>query len=654
METPDTTPVQGDGGDVEMVDEPVRKVPNKRKIQESGDLLSEPTEIRKQTVSFYSKLYSSEWSGAQVVGDSFLVGLPKLSERAARELDRELSLKELHEALQRMQNGQASGIVMLQELVNVTGSDLSRAEDLAVRMGLRSLRVVNQLLHRWRSALTSEERVQLMDYQCLSFADLQLLGAGVYCLTTSERTDLLLCSNNLGARPRILQTRGDYEVYIDVLPRKHPGGKSTPNVAAPSVMSSKGKTVGASAPGIPYSRDDDSKPSSEEDEGLRTDGPDTGSAIDPPSLKSTNAAWIFTVQGGGKPTIYSPSASDLKDILDLLPNPKDNPIHFVKTLIQTTRNAQLCGADYKFILMTKMGPMYDEDELVAKVAILYPKHDTPEVAQLTDVDISPKQEAEGGQSPARKKKGTKITKVRFIWGGADRAATLITLKDSLTTYLLGKQEGSRDLTQYPLSEDKARGIDKILSALLDQGVVVPLHSSYNTLVNPVSKPNDLCSAFFSVPVSPCTQPLFAFTHRGAQYTWTRLPQGFIDSPAVFSAVVHSSLQDLVLPEGAVVLQYADDLLISAETADICKEATWSLLNQLAQQGFKVSLSKLQFCKTEAEELVALTRACILSAEKDVTIYTDSMISAEYGKPEALFPRKAYQAELLKDLEKFSS
>ncbi|KAK3570108.1 hypothetical protein QTP86_011293, partial [Hemibagrus guttatus] len=59
----------------------------------------------------------------------------------------------------------SSGIVTLRELVNVTGSDLSRAEDLAARMGLRFLRVVNQLLHRWRSALTSEEHVQLMDYQ---------------------------------------------------------------------------------------------------------------------------------------------------------------------------------------------------------------------------------------------------------------------------------------------------------------------------------------------------------------------------------------------------------------------------------------------------------------------------------------------------------
>ncbi|KAK3542324.1 hypothetical protein QTP86_022474, partial [Hemibagrus guttatus] len=59
----------------------------------------------------------------------------------------------------------SSGIVTLRELVNVAGADLSRAEDLAVCMGLRSLRVVNQLLHRWRSALTSEEHVQLMDYQ---------------------------------------------------------------------------------------------------------------------------------------------------------------------------------------------------------------------------------------------------------------------------------------------------------------------------------------------------------------------------------------------------------------------------------------------------------------------------------------------------------
>ncbi|KAK3567282.1 hypothetical protein QTP86_016084, partial [Hemibagrus guttatus] len=140
-EAPVTTPVQEDGGDVEMEDEPTfkgalvrsrftsvtemdapskfffsleQKNGQKRFIHavrtESGDLLSEPTEIRKQTVSFYSKLYSSKRSGAQIVEESFLKDLPKLSEQAARELDRDLTLAELHKALQGMENGRAPGI----------------------------------------------------------------------------------------------------------------------------------------------------------------------------------------------------------------------------------------------------------------------------------------------------------------------------------------------------------------------------------------------------------------------------------------------------------------------------------------------------------------------------------------------------------------
>ncbi|XP_060771513.1 uncharacterized protein LOC132882258 [Neoarius graeffei] len=161
---------------------------------------------------------------------------------------------------------------------------------------------------------------------------------------------------------------------------------------------------------------------------------------------------------------------------------------------------------------------------------------------------------------------------------------------------------------------------------------------------------DLCSAFFSVPVGHETQPLFAFTHRGRQYTWTRLPQGFIDSPAVFTAVLRDALADLCLPRGSTVLQYADDLLITAEDQDACAAATLSLLTLLAQKGFKVSRTRLQFClttvrylghdlsqgsrrlspervqvimDTQAAELYALTRACILAQDTDITIYTDS-------------------------------
>ncbi|XP_060754420.1 protein NYNRIN-like [Neoarius graeffei] len=113
---------------------------------------------------------------------------------------------------------------------------------------------------------------------------------------------------------------------------------------------------------------------------------------------------------------------------------------------------------------------------------------------------------------------------------------------------------------------------------------------------------DLCSAFYSVPVGHETQPLSAFTHRGRQYTWTRLPQGFIDSPAVFTAVLRDALADLCLPRGSTVLQYADDLLVTAEDQDACAAATLSLLTLLAQKGFKVSRTKLQFCLTTVRYL----------------------------------------------------
>lgn len=59
----------------------------------------------------------------------------------------------------------SSGIMTLWQLVNITGTNLSRAEDLSAHMGLRSLCVVNQFINSWRSTLTSEEHAKLMDYE---------------------------------------------------------------------------------------------------------------------------------------------------------------------------------------------------------------------------------------------------------------------------------------------------------------------------------------------------------------------------------------------------------------------------------------------------------------------------------------------------------
>ncbi|KAK3535352.1 hypothetical protein QTP70_009669 [Hemibagrus guttatus] len=134
---------------------------------DSGELVTDPTEIRKQTVSFYSKLYRSELAAVQEVEEDFVRNLPKMTKESAKELDRELTLKELEVALNSMQNGWSPDIDGLFQgflLVELSGPDFAHSNDVAARIGVKSVRVVAQLLQGWRSALTSEEHLQLRDY----------------------------------------------------------------------------------------------------------------------------------------------------------------------------------------------------------------------------------------------------------------------------------------------------------------------------------------------------------------------------------------------------------------------------------------------------------------------------------------------------------
>ncbi|KAK3563487.1 hypothetical protein QTP86_030329, partial [Hemibagrus guttatus] len=91
---------------------PLRRGLNKykHKAGDSGELVTDPAEIRKQTVRFYSKLYRSELTAVQEVEEDFVRNLPKITEESARELDRELTLEEVDFALNSMQNGRSPGI----------------------------------------------------------------------------------------------------------------------------------------------------------------------------------------------------------------------------------------------------------------------------------------------------------------------------------------------------------------------------------------------------------------------------------------------------------------------------------------------------------------------------------------------------------------
>ncbi|CAB1350840.1 unnamed protein product [Coregonus sp. 'balchen'] len=200
--------------------------------------------------------------------------------------------------------------------------------------------------------------------------------------------------------------------------------------------------------------------------------------------------------------------------------------------------------------------------------------------------------------------------------------------------------------QYPLSEEKTRGIEPTISGLLKGQVIYPTSSKWNTPILPVKKGDtgkwrmvqdfrpinevtvpdvrpvpdpylalqnispthdwftviDLANAFFCIPLHPESQPLFAFTYRGQQYTYSRLPQGYRDSPGIFNDILKNHLEELTLPEGVTLLQYVDDLLLAAPTAESCLQATKALLLLVAEKGYKVKKEKVQCCRRSVQFL----------------------------------------------------
>ena len=111
---------------------------------------------------------------------------------------------------------------------------------------------------------------------------------------------------------------------------------------------------------------------------------------------------------------------------------------------------------------------------------------------------------------------------------------------------------------------------------------------------------DLKDAFFCLRLHPSSQPLFAFEWRDpegrytGQLTWTRLPQGFKNSPTLFDEALHRDLAPFRAQNPQIsLLEYVDDLLLAASTQELCLNGTKKLLNELGELGYWVSAKKAQ-------------------------------------------------------------
>nr|XP_020143214.1 uncharacterized protein LOC105865222 isoform X2 [Microcebus murinus] len=120
---------------------------------------------------------------------------------------------------------------------------------------------------------------------------------------------------------------------------------------------------------------------------------------------------------------------------------------------------------------------------------------------------------------------------------------------------------------------------------------------------------DLKDAFFSLAIVTRCQEIFAFEwqdeERGihGQLTWTRLPQGFKNSPTLFNEALQDDLSEYRANHPRVtLLQYVDDLLLAAPDPRTCLESTKDLLRVLGKLGYRASAKKAQICKDEVTYL----------------------------------------------------
>ncbi|KAJ7413911.1 endogenous retrovirus group K member 25 Pol protein-like protein [Pitangus sulphuratus] len=100
----------------------------------------------------------------------------------------------------------------------------------------------------------------------------------------------------------------------------------------------------------------------------------------------------------------------------------------------------------------------------------------------------------------------------------------------------------------------------------------------------------IANAFFSIPLAAECRPQFAFTWRGVQYTWNRLPQGWKHSPTICHGLIQATLEKGKAPEH---IQYIDDIIVWGDTAEEVFDKGKKIIQFLLKASFAIKKSKVK-------------------------------------------------------------
>nr|BCT98207.1 pol protein [Bovine foamy virus] len=185
-----------------------------------------------------------------------------------------------------------------------------------------------------------------------------------------------------------------------------------------------------------------------------------------------------------------------------------------------------------------------------------------------------------------------------------KADIQIVIDDLLRQGVLRQQNSEMNTPVYPVP--KADGRWRMVLDYREVNKVTPLvatqncHSAsiLNTLYRgPYKSTLDLANGFWAHPIKPEDYWITAFTWGGKTYCWTVLPQGFLNSPALFTADVVDILKDI--PNVQV---YVDDVYVSSATEQEHLDILETIFNRLSTAGYIVSLKKSKLAKETVEFL----------------------------------------------------